>query len=159
VVAVRFDLYSEHIGFEFRGCYGLFWPFSWLTSSIKANAEIVLSNIPRSPPSRECLVVRSTTRSQTHNYIVPLSMCDYRRGLDCSIDLLTTYTNDSELQTTTAPLLISTTHKSPQHPLSLFQPAVSLPSVPWQRLPTVEILQLHAPRSSLHNLPCRTLLN
>jgi hypothetical protein len=40
------------------------------------------------------------------------------------MNLLTTYTHDSELQTITAPPLISTIHKSPQHPLSLFQPAV-----------------------------------
>jgi hypothetical protein len=46
-------------------------------------------------------------------------MCDYRRGFDWWIDLLTTYTHDSDLQTITAPLLISTIHKSLQHPLSL----------------------------------------
>jgi hypothetical protein len=40
------------------------------------------------------------------------------------MDLLATYTHDSELQAITAPPLISTIHKSPQHPLSLFQPAV-----------------------------------
>jgi hypothetical protein len=73
------------------------------------------------------------------------------------MDLLTTYTNNSELQAITAPPLISTIHKSPQHPLSLFYPALSLPAVPWQRLLTVEILQLHALRLYLHSLPCRTL--
>jgi hypothetical protein len=41
-------------------------------------------------------------------------------GLDWWIDLLTTYTNDSELQAITAPPVISTIHKSPQHQLSLF---------------------------------------
>jgi hypothetical protein len=64
------------------------------------------------------------------------------------MDLLTTYTYDSELQAITAPPLISTIHKSQQHPLSLFQPAVSSPAVPWQRLLTVDILQLHALRST-----------
>jgi hypothetical protein len=34
-------------------------------------------------------------------------------------------TRDSELQVITALSLISTLHKSPQHPLSLFQPALS----------------------------------
>jgi hypothetical protein len=43
---------------------------------------------------------------------------------DWILDLLTTYTHDSQLQATTAPQLISTINKSPQHPLSLFQPAV-----------------------------------
>jgi hypothetical protein len=51
------------------------------------------------------------------------------------------------------PLLIATVHKSPQHPLSLFQPAVSLPAVPLQRLLTVEFLQLHALKSSLNGGP------
>jgi hypothetical protein len=36
------------------------------------------------------------------------------------MDLLTTYTHHSELQAITALLLISTIHKLPQHPLSLF---------------------------------------
>jgi hypothetical protein len=36
------------------------------------------------------------------------------------MDLLTTYTHHSEIQAVTLLLLISTIHKSPQHPLSLF---------------------------------------
>jgi hypothetical protein len=51
---------------------------------------------------------------------------------------------------------ISTIHKSLQHPLRLFQPAVSSPAIPWQQLLTVEILQLHAFKSSLHRPPYRT---
>jgi hypothetical protein len=43
------------------------------------------------------------------------------------------YWHNLELQVITAPLLISTIHGSPQHLLSLFQPAVSIPAVPWQR--------------------------
>jgi hypothetical protein len=43
------------------------------------------------------------------------------------MDLLTTYTHDSELQAITAPPLISTIHKSPQHPLSLFLGCYMLP--------------------------------
>jgi hypothetical protein len=50
----------------------------------------------------------------------------------------------------TVPPLISTIHKSPQHPPSLFQPAVSSPAVPWQRLLAAEILQLHALKFSHH---------
>jgi hypothetical protein len=73
------------------------------------------------------------------------------------MDLLTTYTHYSELQAITAPPLISTTYKSPQHALSLlFQPAISSPAVPWQRLLTVEILLLHALKSSLYRLRYRT---
>jgi hypothetical protein len=72
------------------------------------------------------------------------------------MNLLITYTHHSELQVITALSLISTFYKSPQHPLSLFQPAVSSSAVPWQRLLTVEIFQLHTLRPSLHSLPCRT---
>jgi hypothetical protein len=75
---------------------------------------------------------------------------DFRRGLNWWMDLLTTYTHDSEVITELP--LISTIDKSPQHPLSLFQPAVSSPAVPWQRLLTVEIPQLHALRFDLHSL-------
>jgi hypothetical protein len=71
------------------------------------------------------------------------------------MDVMTTYTHDSELQAITAPPLISTIHKSPQHPLSLFQPALSSPAVPWQRLLTAEVLHLHALMSYLHSLLCR----
>jgi hypothetical protein len=81
---------------------------------------------------------------------------DYRRGLDWWMHLLSTYTHDSELQAITATSLICTLYKSLQHPLSLFQPAVSSPAAPWQRLLTVEILQLQELRSYLHNIPYRT---
>jgi hypothetical protein len=46
-------------------------------------------------------------------------VCHYRRGLDWWLDLLTTYAHDSELHAFTTPSLISTIHKSPQHPLWL----------------------------------------
>jgi hypothetical protein len=77
------------------------------------------------------------------------------------MDLLTAYTSthDSEVQVITAPSLISTIHKSTQHSLSLFQPAVSSQDVPCQRLRTVEILQLHALSFDLHRLRCRNLAN
>jgi hypothetical protein len=44
-------------------------------------------------------------------------------------------------------------------PSKLFQHAVSSSAFPWQRLLTVDILQLHALRSSLNSLPCRTIFN
>jgi hypothetical protein len=81
---------------------------------------------------------------------------DYRRGMHWWMDLLATDTHDSDLQVITAPPLISTIHKSPQHPLSLFESAVSSPAVPWQRLIIVEILQHHEFRSSCLSLQCRT---
>jgi hypothetical protein len=89
------------------------------------------------------------------------------RVLDWILDLLTTYTHNLELQAITAPPLIPTIHKSSQHPLSLFQPAVFSPAIPWQKFLTVEILQHHTLKSSLngsslptasfpHRLPYRT---
>jgi hypothetical protein len=72
------------------------------------------------------------------------------------LDLLTTCTHHSELQVITAPPLISTIHSSPQHPLCLFQLAVSSPAVPWQRLLTVKIVQFSALRSFLRRLSFRT---
>jgi hypothetical protein len=72
------------------------------------------------------------------------------------MDLLTVYKHHSELEAITTPPLISTIHKSPQHPLSPFQPDVSSPGVPWQRLLTVEILHFHALRFYLHSLPWKT---
>jgi hypothetical protein len=72
-----------------------------------------------------------------------LESCDYRRGMDSWIDLLTIYTHHSELQ------VIKT--------LSLS--AVPLSAVPWQRLLSVDILQLHALRFHLCSLPCRTELS
>jgi hypothetical protein len=70
--------------------------------------------------------------------------------LDEISDLLVTYTHDLELLAITEPSLIYTIHKLPQLQLSLFQPAVSSQAVPWQRLLTVDILQLHALTSSLN---------
>jgi hypothetical protein len=52
-------------------------------------------------------------------------------AIDGVLDLLTTYIHDSELQAITAPSLVSTFYKSPQHTQSIFQPAVSSPAVPW----------------------------
>jgi hypothetical protein len=71
------------------------------------------------------------------------------------MDLLTNYARDSELQAIRAPPPISTIHKSPLYPLSLFQSAVSSQAVPWKRLLTVVILQLQVHRSSFHSLMYR----
>jgi hypothetical protein len=90
-----------------------------------------------------------------HNQRISLvCVCDYRQGMDWWMDLLTPYTHHLELLSP-----ISTLYRSSQHPLSLFQTAMSSTAVPWQRLITVEILQLPALRSSCHSCPCRTLVN
>jgi hypothetical protein len=63
-----------------------------------------------------------------------------------------TYTHGPELQSITAPQLISTIHKSPKHPLSLFQPAVSSPAVPWQRIyNSLTVITAHI-KPSIHTL-------
>jgi hypothetical protein len=53
-------------------------------------------------------------------YIVTIYGCDYRRGLNWWMYLLTTYTHHSKPQVIAALWLISTLYKSPQHPLSLY---------------------------------------
>jgi hypothetical protein len=68
------------------------------------------------------------------------------------MDLLPTYTQDSELKVMTAPPLITNHHSTRQ----AFSSLLSLPVVP-QRLLTDEILQLHALRLYLHNLNYRSL--
>jgi hypothetical protein len=50
--------------------------------------------------------------------------CDYRRGLDWWVDLLTTYAHDSALYRITAQQPISTIQKSTQNPPNIFQRAV-----------------------------------
>jgi hypothetical protein len=52
------------------------------------------------------------------NVLSRVCVCDYRRVMDWWLDLLTTYTPNSELHAVTTPWRISTIHKSPQHPLS-----------------------------------------
>jgi hypothetical protein len=74
--------------------------------------------------------------------------------MDWILDILITYTHHSELQVITALWIISTIHRSSQHQLKLFQTVD-----PWQRLLTVEILQLPALRFSCHSRPCRNLVN
>jgi hypothetical protein len=52
--------------------------------------------------------------------IVRIYACDYRRGMDWMLYLLTTCTHHSELPVIIALSLISILYKSPQHSLSLF---------------------------------------
>jgi hypothetical protein len=74
--------------------------------------------------------------------------------MGCGLDIV--FIDHSELRASTELLLISTIHNSPQHLLSLFQPAMSSPTVPRQQLLTVEILQLPTLTSFLHQLSYRT---
>jgi hypothetical protein len=79
-------------------------------------------------------------------YIVSCLGCDYRRGLDWWMDLLTTYSANANLhnsQITTAPA-------------KRFSSLLPSPAIPRQRLLTLEILQLPALRSSLLWLAYRT---
>jgi hypothetical protein len=84
-------------------------------------------------------------------YHTVTSFCDCRRGLDWWMYLYTRLVSTSN-HSDTAILHNSqiTTAK-----VSFFQPAVPSPVVPWQRLLTMEILQLHALKSSLHRFPYR----
>jgi hypothetical protein len=90
-----------------------------------------------------------------HQHIVTWYACDYRRGLDLWIYMLTPYTHDLEVQVIIAPPLISTIHKLLTHTKS----SQSSLAVFWQRLLTVEILQLPVLRLCCHSLTCTTLVN
>jgi hypothetical protein len=76
-----------------------------------------------------------------NKYTTVTCISDSGRGLNWWMDLLTTYTR---LGTTRSYNATASHHKSPQHPLGLFQPAVSSLAVPWQRLLTLESLHLRA---------------
>jgi hypothetical protein len=102
-----------------------------------------------------CLVDSVSTLLSFAKQNIVMCRGDYRRGLDWWMDLLTPYTHDWELQVITAPSLISTILKSPQHPLSLFPAWCVFTSRSLSTALTVEILQFHALRCSAHSLPCR----
>jgi hypothetical protein len=84
--------------------------------------------------------------------IVMIYVCDYRRGMDWILNLLT--------------LLWTTSNYSAISDLHTTEPAKPFPSllssltaVSCQRILTMEILQLPALGSSCHSLPCKTLVN
>jgi hypothetical protein len=62
---------------------------------------------------------QSDTSGNINRLNCHVSGCDYRRGLDWWMDLLTTYTYDSELQAITALSLIYRLYKSLKHTQSL----------------------------------------
>jgi hypothetical protein len=99
----------------------------------------------------------SKFNSQFHSFFsIVTCRNDYRWVLDWIIGFIALIAHNSELQAITVLPLISTIHKSPQYPLSFFQPAVFSPAVPWQRFLTVEI-QLPVLRSFLRRLSFRTV--
>jgi hypothetical protein len=86
-----------------------------------------------------------------YSIYIATSMSDHVQTWFGFVNGFIVHTHVSELQEITAPPLISTIHKSPQNLLSLFQP-VSSSAVTWQWFLTVQILQLHALKSTLHRL-------
>jgi hypothetical protein len=71
-------------------------------------------------------------------------------GLECIIGFMDHLYTRLGATSDSGQLLIFTIHKSPQNPLSLFQPALSTPAVTWQWLLTVDILQPHSLKYSLN---------
>jgi hypothetical protein len=144
-------------------CYvEFFWFLVWLLFDPEDGGDIFLRNVRLSPKlhgakSQKVIhFVISKLFQVVHTVLSRIYVCDYRRGLNWWMDLLTTYTHNSEPQVITAPSLIPTILKLPKHPLSLFQPAVSSPAVPWQWLLTVKMLQLRELKFYLYSLPSRT---
>jgi hypothetical protein len=110
------------------------------------------------PPKVLSFTTSSLSHSPTKGFNTPIMSRFKRVWIGLKLDLLTTYTHHSELQVIKALQPISTPYSSPQYTPSPLQPAVSQPAAPWQRLLTVEILQLPALRSSCHSRPCSTFL-
>jgi hypothetical protein len=97
-------------------------------------------------------------------YIIFTCMSDYRRGLDCRLDLLTTLKHDSWLRLIIAPSLNPTFNISLQHVLSLLACCIftssSLVTASNNGDPSASALtslpassQLHRLKSSLHRPP------
>jgi hypothetical protein len=126
----------------------------WVTiNKSPKDSQVELPRSGQMKPLSPCIQRRLKTKKLFYRLTLYyyLYVCDCRRGIGWWIDLLTTYTHHSELQVIIAQSLISTLHRSPQHPLSLFPPAVSLQ--PFLRKAS------HALRSYIHSLPCRTQLS
>jgi hypothetical protein len=72
--------------------------------------------------TRSFIAIWTRPRSYSESDVHPVTiyLCEYIRGMDWWMDLLTTYIHHSELQVTTALSIISTLYKSPQHLLNLF---------------------------------------
>jgi hypothetical protein len=105
-------------------------------------------------------------RTESHEYSLPggpvtrpgsETRTSYRRGFGLEngfIDQLYTRLVSTSNYSATANLHNSQITTAPAKPLS----SLSSPAVPWQRPLTVQILQLHELKSSLHRLPYRTKL-
>jgi hypothetical protein len=108
------------------------WPYrlGWLYQEL---------NLPPTSLSGSWGVLGPPTTSMWQPFERPQFMVrDCRLNMDWIPGLLSTCLHHSELQVTTVSLLISTIHRSPHHPLSIFQPAVSSRAVPWQQFLTEE---------------------
>jgi hypothetical protein len=64
-----------------------------------------------------CLIIVSQQEFYIYLYILSSSICDYRWGLDWWMDLLTTYTHESELPAIAVLLLMYTISETLQHML------------------------------------------
>jgi hypothetical protein len=97
-----------------------------------------------------------TSLSKPSGYYIFTRTGDYRRGF--GMDIAFSDHLYTQLLSTSIYRAIVTLQNSQisTATVKLFQPAVSSPAVAWQRLLTVEILQLYALESSLHRLPYRT---
>jgi hypothetical protein len=128
-------------GFQFsRFGHWLLWDFYWFIHHVLASSIIIPSNIPL-PAHSEFILSRVWVTVD---------------GAWIGEWIYWPLTHASEVQVLTAPPLISTVHKLSQHPLSPFPACFVFTRRSLTAASDMEILQLHALRSSLHSLPCRT---
>jgi hypothetical protein len=117
-----------------------------------------IQDAPQFFKGKKCLKCVSYIRSNTIYIVTCRSVCLWARFwlVNGFTDHLYTRLGITSNYSATANLQNSQTTTAPG---KAFSSLLSSPAVPWQRLLTVEILQLHALRSSLHSLPYRTQLS
>jgi hypothetical protein len=129
---------------------------------------VMLASSQISLTGRTGVILLVCTRPSSNKYkILPRFMCDYRRAMDWSVDLLTTYMRHSELQVIIELSLFHTIYRSLEHTKSSHSafthrflitdlnnggPSYSVfTSLLTGEYPTTEL--------TLHSLPCRTKLS
>jgi hypothetical protein len=98
----------------------------WSNSSTTSTAKTELHLFSSNPSAEPCApfpvystVLPAPVHSLTVRFILSWFRGDYRQGLDWWLNLLTTYSRDTELQAGTALSLVYTLYKTLQHTLSL----------------------------------------
>jgi hypothetical protein len=112
------------------------WPTTWRESCMWLHWNIIAvrdgESISQSMLNKRNKYKQPLRVKQISKHSCYLIYCHYLWvWLYTGYGLVDWFIDRSELQVNTGLWLISTLYKSPQHPLSLFQPVVSSQAVPW----------------------------